>query len=94
MNVKEYLLSCLIEELAEVQKELVKCLRFSPEHVSPHDQLSNITRVGLEYSDVIAITEMLEEEGISIPLSSERVNEKKERTKRMMFTSRKIGVLR
>ena len=60
MNTKEYLISCLIEELAEVQKELVKCLRFTPDHVSPHDQSSNIARAGLEYADAIAIIEMLE----------------------------------
>jgi hypothetical protein len=62
MNTKEYLISCLIEELAEVQKELVKCLRFTPDHVSPHDQSSNIARAGLEYADAIAIIEMLEAE--------------------------------
>lgn len=94
MNTKEYLISCLIEELSEVQKELVKCLRFTPDHVSPHDQNSNITRVGLEYADAIAIIEMLEEEGVNIPISATRIAEKKERTKSLMFTSRKLGALK
>lgn len=94
MNTKEYLISCLIEELAEVQQELVKCLRFTPDHVSPHDQHSNIARAGFEYADAIAIIEMLEEEGVRIPISATRIADKKERTKKLMFTSRKLGALK
>lgn len=94
MNTKEYLIGCLIEELAEVQKELVKCLRFTPDHVSLYDQNSNIARAGLEYADAIAIIEMLEAEGVVIPISAERIAEKKERTKKLMFTSRKLGALK
>jgi hypothetical protein len=62
MNVREYLMLQLIEELGEVQKELSKCLRFTPDHV--YNGQSNIERARGESIEVMAIADMLRAEGI------------------------------
>lgn len=93
MNIREYLIACLVEELSEVQKELVKCLRFTPNHVSAHDNTSNIDRVSMEYADVIAVLELLAAEGVVLKADPERVADKRRRTIELMPHSQKLGAL-
>ena len=62
MNKVEYLLTCLIEECAEIQKAATKALRFGL-----NDQYKDTTPaqdISRECCDLIAVIEMLEEEGI------------------------------
>ena len=102
MTEIEYLLCCLSEELSEVQQEIGKCLRFTPEHRPAEYPTTNIERVRLEMADVYAITRMLREKGVSVgivlPYSleegmAERFYSKLKRTRALMEVSRKLGVL-
>ncbi len=61
MNLEQYLLVCLIEELSEVQKELSKCLRFTTDHKPEEYKSTNLERARLEVADVYAIASMLKE---------------------------------
>ena len=103
MNVQQYLLVCMAEELAEVQQEISKCLRFTPNH-TPTDiyTTSNVERVGLEMADVYAITSLLNETGLDVgieipermtPDLAYRFLQKKIKTVDLMKVSRKLGAL-
>jgi cytochrome c biogenesis protein ResB len=103
MNKVQYLLCCLSEELSEVQQEVGKCLRFTPDHRYSEYPNTNIEKVRLEMADVYAISIMLFDEGIDtgieVPyqmMNSDmrlRFEEKKFRTLKLMDTSRELGVL-
>lgn len=93
MNQREYLLVCLSEELAEMQQEIAKVLRFSPDHCPPGSITSNLERCSGEFSDVICILDLLKDAGISIKVSDTRIQEKRERTLRFMDVSRNLGTL-
>ena len=105
--IKNYLLGCLMEELSEVQQDINKCIRFSPDH-SPagyegYGKETNIQRVQLEFADVQAILILLYQAdvdtaiGIYAETQSEaferRVNEKIARTVKLMETSVALGQL-
>lgn len=98
MNRVEYLLSCLIEELSEVQKEISKCLRFSLEHIPDEygDGNTNLERLQYEWADVQAILIMLEREGIKIAeltLPIAAIERKIKRTQHYMNISKQLGTL-
>lgn len=83
-----HLLTLASEEAIEVAKELLKCVRFTP-----HDSLdgvSNIERVNNEFSDLIAILELLEEHEILIGAHRELIDKKKERLKHWMAVSDRL----
>lgn len=93
MNEKEYLLTCLGEELAEMAQEVAKMLRFTPDNCMPGTMFSNLDRCSGEFSDVIAILEMLRDRGISVKILQDRIDNKKERTLRYMKVSQELGTL-
>lgn len=64
MNKKELLLACLVEELSEVQQEISKCQRFTPNHFYGPYGTTNLERVRLEFADVCAVAYLLREEGV------------------------------
>lgn len=103
MNKKELLLACLMEELAEMQQEVSKCLRFTPDHQYDGYDHSNKVRFQLEYADVCAIASMLREEGfetfIETPVNPgkefvERYFDKMRRTEDSLKISHTLGALR
>jgi len=59
MTEQEYLLTCLMEECAEVTHRASKALRFGLQEVGPGSKKSNFTRLEDELSDVIEIARML-----------------------------------
>lgn len=95
MNYKEYLLTLLAEECAEVQKLCTKAQRFGLEDTEPNDHITNAENMVHELGDVTAIVEMMVEEGmISAPAPSrEKIEAKKTRTKQWMNYSRERGTL-
>lgn len=62
MNRIEYLLSCLIEEAAEVQKEATKSQRFGLTSRHPKGGENNITNLVTEFYELEAVFEMLKSE--------------------------------
>ena len=70
MNKTEYLLTCLIEECAEVQKEATKALRFGLDDKWENDNTPQ-ERLYIEMCDILGVIETLMEEGI---LDSNRIS--------------------
>jgi hypothetical protein len=95
MNSKEYLLACLSEELSEVQQCVSKCLRFSPEHRYEEYPRSNFEELSMEFSDVMAIMDLMKELcNLDVQVDLDRLDEKKERTLHYMNVSRLMGTLK
>jgi len=64
MNKTEYLLTCLMEECAEVQQIASKCMRFGLDNHHPSNpNVTNATELQRELIDLDAIKFMLAEEG-------------------------------
>ena len=93
MTKQEYLLICLCEELAEMQQEISKCLRFSPSDKHPDRAMSNIEYLNDEAADVEAVIEMLRETGFYLQPSQERRLAKRNRVLKYMEDSIRVGVL-
>ncbi len=86
MSVTEHLLVCLIEECAEVQKAAAKALRFGLDDSAPDTpSLTNAEEIALEYTDLVAIIEMLEERGVLANRKTpERIQAKKDKVLKYM----------
>lgn len=96
MNKKEYLLTCLLDDLSDVQKSVSKALKFGLD-----DKLEGATNLEIiEYDllDVSVILDMLEEEGVNIdtlPLKEydELAKDKRQKLSRWMDYSKERGAL-
>jgi hypothetical protein len=93
MNRQQYLLICLMEELAEVSQQASKCLRFTPEHCYKGDGHSNLDELAMEWSDLCAIMQMLKLEDVEWFHNPERLHEKTQRTEKLMKISIELGAL-
>jgi len=94
MDKQNYLLVCLLEECAEVQKAITKTLRFGLEDTKPNTNTTNKELIEDELSDIQGIIELLKEEcGVEIKTSINTILEKKKRVRRYMDYSRKSGFL-
>ena len=93
MTREEYLFTVLNEELAEVIKEISKCLRFTKDHKPPQYCTTNIQRVRDELADTFAIIQMLREEGVNLDINFNRVDDKRARVEALMEVSRELGAL-
>lgn len=104
LSWRQYLLVKLIEECAEVQQRATKALTFGMYESqsagpslndSPEAKLNNNERLAQEFDDLIAVSEMLNEH-INVPLSTTNTRAKelkKEKIKKYMEYSRKVGTL-
>lgn len=77
MNRTNYLLVCLIEELAEATKATSKALRFGLDEHHPNGGASNASDIAYELNDIFAIAEMLQANGnlshvVDVRLRSEK----------------------
>jgi hypothetical protein len=96
MNKTEHLLTCLIEECAEVQKEAAKALRFGlSDHAPDTPDKANADAIAAECVDLAAIIEMLEEEDIIPALKTpEGMRRKKEKVIKYMKYAANRGSLK
>ena len=61
MTEQEYLIICMIEELAEVQKALSKCLRFTPGDKYQEHMLTNMEKAKQEYDEFITLAAIFQQ---------------------------------
>lgn len=93
LNRKEYLMLCLIEELGECQKELIKCLRFGKDQFCEETNNTNFDRFLAEWSDLMGTVEVLRDENVFIVSTSEAVSKKIERIEYYYNKSVKMGTV-
>jgi len=81
MNKTEHLLTCLMEECAEIQKAAAKALRFGlDDHAPDEPEVTNGENIAFECIDLFAVIEMLEEMEVIPQLpKSELVQQKKDK---------------
>jgi len=93
MNKVDYLLVCLMEELAEVQQACAKSLRFGLEDHRPGTEDRNIDELWTEINDVYAILDMLVEHNILLVRNEYRIDLKKAKVNKFMQYSEDVGRL-
>lgn len=83
MNIREHLLVCLSEEAAEVIQAVSKALRFGINDRNPTlpDAISNGGNILKEVAELLAVVEMLQEEGALGPSLCDVTEVKKRRVK-------------
>ena len=94
MNRQEHLLLILEEECIETAQRVSKALRFSLEEVQPGQELSNADRLIYEFNDIVAMMEMLHDEGLikdfHDPLA---IIKKKSKVEKFLKLSKEHGTL-
>lgn len=97
MNIEQLLLIKLMEECAEVQQACSKALRFGLNSSNNDSGIvhTNAMDIRKEFLDVLAVIEVLTEEGIldMIGMSQEDVNPRKDRINKYMLASKQLGIL-
>lgn len=98
MNKTEYLLTCLVEECAEVQQAATKILRFGLDDCAPDTYVSNKAHLIRELIDVLAIVDILKETDIIPDLDDDtptahHMNEKIKKVRKYMNYSIDRGCL-
>jgi dihydroorotase len=97
MNSVEHLLTCLAEECSEVQKEISKSLRFGLDDSYPGTNTTNVENIVNECIDMIAVIELLEEQGVikkvNIDYRDKCIRLKKEKVLKYMEYARNKGTL-
>jgi hypothetical protein len=64
MNKTEHLLTCLIEECAEIQHAAAKALRFGPQDGYPGADTTNAQDIAREVTELIAVIDLCREHGV------------------------------
>lgn len=92
MNRVEHLLTILGEECNELGMAVSKALRFG---VNEQRDLpkSNLERMQAEFNDILAMREMLAEEGIYLPIDSNLVRAKRSNVEKYLRYSKECGTL-
>ena len=94
MDKTEHLLTCLAEECAEIQQAVTKALRFGVDDGHPEKSTTNAQDIAKECVDIVAVIEMLEDEGILEKVGTMRaLNEKKIKVLHYMEYAKQRGTL-
>ena len=97
MNRIEHLLVILSEECAEAQKEVSKALRFGLDDCAPNQSLTNRNKIAIELNDLMAVVEMLIDEGVitsTTAFTDKEITIKKEKVERYLKYSKTAGTLK
>lgn len=95
MNVKEHLLTCIMEEAAEVQQAAAKALRFGLNDGYPGTDRTNIEDLAHEITDLLAVVNLCEQYGIDFPEigNPDDMAHKQDRVNKMMEYAEDKGTL-
>lgn len=88
MNKKEYLLTCLTEECAEVSQRASKAIRFGLFEIQPGQRENNTRRLERELAEAVAVADLL---GLRVR-EKDKASKVKKLEKYMKY-SRKLGTL-
>jgi hypothetical protein len=102
MNLDEYTLACISEELSEIiiecakaQQRIDKALRFGLDEVQPGQDLTNRARIRAELHDLMGSLEIANALGvIQFPNDRDAIEEKKMKLLHYMDYSEKLGALK
>ena len=97
MTRLEHLLTILAEECIETGQRATKALRFTMEEVQPGQELSNAERLIYEFNDIVAMMELLRDEGYlgagKTIFDIEAINKKKAKVEQFLQYSKELGTL-
>ena len=90
MNRVEHLLTILMEECGEVIQDAAKTLRFGDEEGRDID-CTNAQRLRKEFNQLLAVAEMLEEEGIDMSFDYDVQEQKRDKVEEYLKYSKECG---
>lgn len=93
MRTDEYLMVVLGEEAIEVAHASSKVLRFTPHDSHTIGGPTNLEHLVTEFNELLAVVEMLKEEGLDLKRDEDIIARKKQRVKDYLEYSKKIGVV-
>ncbi len=94
MKKTEMLLTILGEECVETAQRVSKAIRFTLDEVQPEQKLTNAQRIVYEFNDILAMMEILEEEGIfKNIIDREAINKKKIKVAKYLAYSAELGTI-
>jgi NTP pyrophosphatase (non-canonical NTP hydrolase) len=94
MTRVEHLLFILAEECAEISQRVSKAARFGLYEVQPGQNLTNVERMVAEYNDLLAVAQMLDEEGHFVADPNTRAIEaKRDQVEEYLRLSKECGTL-
>lgn len=93
MNRTEMLLTILAEECGEVAQRATKILRFGATEMRSDETINNTKKLEVEFNDLLAMVEMLRNEGIVIYQNTVLQQAKIDKVEHYLKYSEKIGTL-
>lgn len=94
MNKTEHLLTCLSEECAEIQQAVSKAVRFGLDDGHPESNTTNAQDIERELTDLAAVIELLEEDGlITIKMPEQDIKQKKDKVCKYMEYAKQRGTI-
>lgn len=94
MTRTQLLLVLLMEECGETAQRASKAIRFRLDEIQPDQTLNNSERIIYEFNDIVAVMELLKEEGhINTVIDREAIEKKKEKIKKYIDYSIQLGTV-
>lgn len=93
MNLQEHLLTCMAEECAETAQRITKALRFGLAEIQPGQPLTNLQRINVELTDLLAVASLLNDHGVDIDPNPDAFVFKKAKVMRFANYAREQGAL-
>lgn len=91
MNQQQLLLIQAMEECDEISQRISKALRFGLDEIQPEQELTNAQRIMEEFTDLIAVMEMIG--FFTHDAASEKIEAKQAKIIKYLQVSREQGIL-
>ena len=91
MTEQQHILSCLIEECAEVQKEVTKILRFGLD--DGYKGKLNSKTLNEELNDLMGVIDMLPDFGVKVDITDKAMEAKQQKVKKFIEYAYKVGTI-